>query len=218
MILLSKLPFVPSWITILLTIVLLTVAYLTGNNHKQFQNLFRSFFIRGLISQLVREESGLLNRIQIIMNLVYFLLVALLINSIVPLGFSLTMLAFTIVFGVYLIKYFGLFLLGNAFKLPKIASEYSFNIFLLNVFNGILLLPVIIGMYYISYQNTTTFLLYVSSTIILLSFGIRLFKLLQVVSVHKSVSILYLFIYICTLEIMPLLVGTKILILDSKLF
>jgi hypothetical protein len=88
-------------------------------------------------------------------------------------------------------------------------SEYIFTIFLVNQFFGILLLPVVI---FIAYgpPSFTQGIIYFGIVLVFTAFLVRVGKGISSVLLNGEATLFYLILYLCTLEILPLLIGIKL--------
>ena len=101
-------------------------------------------------------------------------------------------------------------LLGNIFEDKSSTSLYIANSHLFHFVGALALTPVLLLILYgtgISKAATTAAII-----IILTTFIIRLFRGFQLILTNSKTSKLYLFYYLCILEIVPILVAAKILL------
>lgn len=116
-------------------------------------------------------------------------------------------IAFLLVYGVKDIFYK---FLGYIFKESGFSFEYLFNVHLYNRVLGIFLFPIIISLAFV--QNHIIdhkLILYAGILLILTFFIFRIIRGIQI-SIKANVSILYMFLYFCTLEILPIAVLAKV--------
>jgi hypothetical protein len=113
------------------------------------------------------------------------------------------------VFLIYQIKFLILFMLGFFFDQLKAFTEYIHTISLYNKFLGILLLPILAGMVLMNEQFTGIFI-YAGIVLIVLAYIIRVIRGAGII-LEKGFSVFYMFLYLCALEILPLLVVYKLL-------
>jgi len=110
--------------------------------------------------------------------------------------------------GIYLVKYTITALAGWVFNVKDAAGMYSFIVFIINRVIGIILLPVLILIsFYTGDANTVLFTIAVSIVFFLLVYRYALS--LTVIRKNLKVSALHFFIYLCAVELMPLLVIYK---------
>jgi hypothetical protein len=97
-------------------------------------------------------------------------------------------------------------IIGTVFKNPLVISEYIYTNFVFNIFIGLLLIPVIIVALYIPAISAV----YVGIALWFLIYFYRLVRELFLGLSFAEFSLFYRILYLCTLEIIPLLVLTKL--------
>ena len=115
---------------------------------------------------------------------------------------------------IYLIKYFVILFTGWVFNATESAAEYRFIVFLINKLIGILLIPTLFLM---AYADDDIKKISITIGICLAVFMIALRYLVSVARIRKNLRIpaFHFFIYLCAVEVMPLLVIYKILFLRT---
>jgi hypothetical protein len=98
-------------------------------------------------------------------------------------------------------------LFNHLFQAEIIVAEYVHNNFIINKTIGIVLFPVVFAICYMP-ENLAHILLWAG--LLILGAGI-IFKLIRgyQIIIRKDVLFIYLILYLCTLEILPLLLGYK---------
>jgi len=128
-------------------------------------------------------------------------------------GFYSFLIFSLLITSIYFIKIGSIKTLGYVFQQKKVIDEYIHNLKLFNITTGIFLLPVTIC---IPFLNA-----YLVDEVHLIETGFALysivfvFKLLRgfFVSYRQNVSIFYILLYLCTLEILPLALLLRIVTL-----
>lgn len=111
---------------------------------------------------------------------------------------------------VYLFKYAIIVFAGWVFNVKEATSTYSFIIFLINRVIGLVILPLLaLISFYTGDVNTVLFTIAASVVFFLLVYRYALS--LTVIRKNLKVSALHFFIYLCAVELMPLLVIYKVL-------
>ncbi len=111
---------------------------------------------------------------------------------------------------VYMLKYAVTALAGMVFNVKEATGTYSFIVFLTNRVIGILLLPILILIVF--YGGSTNAVLFTIAASIIFFLVIYRYALsLTVIRKNLKVSALHFFIYLCAVELMPLLVIYKVL-------
>ena len=118
--------------------------------------------------------------------------------------------ATTVLLIIYLIKYMVISFTGWVFNAKEAAAEYRFVVFLINKLIGILMIPLL---FLIAYADVKTRGVAVTIVICLVVFSLIIRYLVSLARIRKNLSItaFHFFIYLCAVEIMPLLVIYKVL-------
>jgi hypothetical protein len=206
------------WVLLAGFIVLTMVRYY----HEKRLRLFGSSVLkRSAAIQLIRESPIYAHRSFFPMLLIYIISVTLLIYQSVEItspgsteGIK-TLLVFLEFLGIYvafsLLKILVIWLISVTFKNKDTAKEYIQNILIYNLVTGILLLPLLLLIIY-SYHEL---FLYVAGGLVLIMIFLRFIRGVAIGLSDAKFSLFHLFLYLCTLEILPLLVAAKFL---SKYF
>jgi hypothetical protein len=105
--------------------------------------------------------------------------------------------------------------LGFVFQVQREASEYTTSIFLFGNVLGLFMMPVVILLAFAKDVNPLVFIY--SGLVILTSFlCVRLIRGLIIGINSLRVSGFYLFLYLCTLEILPFVILVKLFLLKVK--
>lgn len=99
-------------------------------------------------------------------------------------------------------------LLGSIFMLQTFSKEYVYNMFLYNRNIGLFIFP-LLAVTPFAPRMLTPFLLYGAVTIFCIAYLLRIFRIFQIINT-QNVSIFYFILYLCTLEILPLLLFVKV--------
>jgi hypothetical protein len=108
---------------------------------------------------------------------------------------------------LYSIKTFSCRLIGFLFKVPNEFAEYIHNINLFNKNIGLFLFPIVILYPYID-ESIRPAVLYLGIAILSIMFLLRTIRGFQII-MRKGVSFFYLILYLCAIEILPVLIVVK---------
>ncbi len=113
---------------------------------------------------------------------------------------------------IYCIKYLGLSILGWLFKVKAATSSYSFTVFYFNKVLGIVLLPFVLYLLLSPIVNGT--IITIAGIFIVLLIAYR--YVLAYISLQKTVqmNVLHFFLYLCAVELMPLLLLSKAIMVN----
>ena len=201
-------------IFLLLTLLFIWIRVFYSKFFATLGNALISFQIS---AKLFRERNVLTRRFSIILDFIYILVISIFINELtVHFGltgqgmsrFNLFLLFLNIIIFYTLLRIFILRLTGYLFMAQSLFSEYIHNTFVINKGMGIALFPVVIMAHYFPKQ-LIPLVLTLGIIICILAFIFKSIRAYQII-IRKDVLIFYLILYLCTLEILPLLLGYKV--------
>lgn len=121
---------------------------------------------------------------------------------------------FLIIFSFILIIYLGKSLihrfLGYVLLIQKEMAEYIYQIFLYNKIAGMLLLPFVASFPFIPFELRPA-VIYTAIILLILIYIIRIFRGI-LISFKNKLSVFYIILYLCTLEILPIIVFCKLFV------
>jgi hypothetical protein len=188
---------------------------------KRLKLLGVSLFKRSAALQLIRESPVYAHRSFFPLLAIYIISLTLLIQQASEIssgsagnGIS-SLLVFVEFLGVYilfsLLKVITIWLTGITFKNTETSKEYIENILIYNLAMGILLLPILLLIIYTYHE----FFLYAAGGLVLIMIGLRFIRGIAIGLSDSKFSLFHLFLYLCTLEILPVAIVAKFL---SKYF
>jgi hypothetical protein len=205
-------------------IVLAGFAILTMTRYyheKRLKLLGSAIFKRSAALQMIRENPVYAHRSFFPLFSIYIISVTLMIYETAEIfspGSSqgiTTLLPFAEFLGIYLLysllKIVVIWLISITFKNPETAREYIQNILIFNLALGILLLPLLLLIIY-TYHEV---FLYIAAGLAIIILGLRFIRGISIGLSDPKFSLFHLFLYLCTLEILPLAFAAKFL---SKYF
>jgi hypothetical protein len=204
---------VEGWQIILLLITVLLLGMVKAFSNNRYRLGLKALINYSVALEIIREEQVFFHRSNIFLTIAHTLSLSLfiyelkneLLNSInVFQGFNAFLIIVGIVVLVYFVKYIFSKSLLFIFNDTTTASEYIFNISLYNNLLGSLLIPILCIIYFteISFHHL---LFFAVLPLLLLVFLLRIIRLFII---GRSIGLLYvyIFLYICSLEILPLVV------------
>lgn len=204
------------WVFVALVSVFVLLLSTRRINPKKLGTYLSASYNRRALNEIFNEENILTSPFSLMMFVAFCLTGSLFITKLVGVStlFGFTALqAFGIValglFVVYTFKILAIQFIGLVFRQNGVAKQYAFNVYLLNNILGLILIPIVAIAYY-SGQPADTWALYIGSALFALFFVLRFLKSLSIEGVIAPVNLMYLFLYLCTLEILPLLVAIKV--------
>lgn len=210
------------WVFLALLLIAVLLVWLRRINPKKLSVYLSAIYNRRSLNEIFEEEHILSSSYSLILFFTFCLTLALfIVKMLVVLQLGVVeqygaFMAFGIlaaaIFIIYAVKILFVQFMGNVFGIYPVAKQYAFNVYLLNNILGLLLVPVVAIAYY-SGAPADTWAVYTGIALFALFFVLRFLKSLSIEGIISPVNLLYLFLYLCTLEILPLLVATKLAII-----
>lgn len=212
------------FITGVLLISFTLFVWLYVSHRKRLNQIISGFYINRFANQLTREEFNLSNRVSVFLSVLFVLTLTLFISEINQ-YFSLKMLSSNILVSyltiatfillIYGVKVFGIRLLGNLFQTTKEGADNILLVFLFGNTLGLFLLPIVISIAFIKQISPFVFI-YIGISIIIIFILIRIVRGIIIGLNSPRFSNFYLFLYLCTLEILPFVILAKLFLLKMK--
>ena len=201
-----------TWQSIVIFTLILIVAAAKAFNQTRFKLLFKSLFNYNIALEIIREEKVFFHRANLWLSFVHVAVVSLFIyksEQIILLNTEVFWVKhmFLMVGAVslaYLLKFVFAQIILMVVQQSGLAREYVFHVSSYNNLLGILLIPVLLLMNF-SGLNFEVILFYIAVPISAITYSMRLVRL-SVAGINYRIPYLYIFLYICTLEILPLVV------------
>lgn len=214
----ERIVFSPDWLTIVFLVILLLIAIIKNNFSEQLSSLFSLLYSDKYYSDFGKVKPLIWNNFNILFFLIFILVSAVMIyyslNAYVndsfrfDLGYFLKILAGVLIYLV--LRYTFEVILSSLFEIFEEYKFFSFvklsNLFLISVY----LLPVLL---FITYVNSSQYIIFIGAALIFLALVIlfRYIKALQYDRINFS-NIFYLFLYLCALEIAPIILIYKLIV------
>lgn len=188
---------------------------------KKIIKVFTSVFSLQEAKQLFREEFKLTKRVSILLGLSFILVMAFLVQFINE-YFGLILNEYSelkqflffiaVISLMYLIKFIVNYTLAFITSNEELGKEYLFNVYVFSQTIGIILFPMVICLQFTKYP--VEWFLYPALIICGGFYALRMFRGFVLSSSEQNIGILYIFLYLCALEILPLLVLIKFLLVN----
>ncbi|MEP7320228.1 MAG: DUF4271 domain-containing protein, partial [Panacibacter sp.] len=201
--------------------LVLLLALLRINFPKYFENIFSlSFQVK--FRQTQTRDLLLQNSLPAFLFNVYFIFSAALFITLLAQYFNWVTLDFWWLFlyitlilaGIYLTKYLFINFSGWIFKAEQPAASYNFIVFLINKVLGIILIPFTV-LFAFADDEIKKIVLTVTACIVFSLLAFRYVVSLLTVKRNLNISAFHFFLYLCAVEIMPMLVIYKVLFLET---
>jgi Domain of unknown function (DUF4271) len=203
---------------IVLFFMLCLFVWVLHTNKKKVGQIIKGFYSNRYSNQLAREDVSIGNRVTVFLFLLFACTVSLFLSLLSQyLGFIFfenPYLNWAVVLAgvllVYLFKIGIVTFFGNVFLQKKIASDYKFVLLLFCSTMGLFMFPLVVLLQFAK-TIPIQFLYYLGVFVLLGFIIIRLMRGLFLGLNAQRVSVVYLFFYLCALEIMPFFLFYKIL-------
>jgi len=184
-----------------------------------FSVLLNAFSSLQLAIKLFRERNILQSRVSIVIDFIYLLALSLFLFVLSAhfgwlSGKRESIYVFLAIFNVVVLyavlRSVVLKITGFVFDNGAVFAEYTHHVYVINKVAGIFLFPVVVLSHYLPDAIVPV----LQWTGILLCVGAFIFKIIRSyqIIIRKHIPLFYLFLYLCTLEILPLLLGYKVVI------
>ncbi|MCX6268497.1 MAG: DUF4271 domain-containing protein [Bacteroidetes bacterium] len=208
----------PDWVLAVFVACFILIAWVQVFYHKRVQQIFRAPFSKRFINQLTRDGNLFMERIAVALGIVYILTFSLFLYEFneqilgikIPgvTGISLFWLINLVNIGILSAKVALVQLLGVIFKTRETTSNYLLNLLIFALMSGPVLLISLVLVVYLK----SAILLHICMVIFVLLLVLRFARGFFIGMALTKFSYLFLFVYLCSLEILPLLVLIKILL------
>ena len=210
--------FVAEWITYLIFGGFALLAILSFLHRKSFWQFFRAVLSVSQTNLLIRDGNPFRKRATFLLGLIYSISIPLLfyfsIDNFISKSYEITLgpaLYFNLLIlflGFFLFKVLFIQFAAVIFQTQKTSSELLINILIFNLAIGVVILPIITLFVY----TQLNIILFAGLIIYGIGISIRLFRELIVGMTNSIFSVLHLFLYLCTLEFIPIATIVKMLI------
>jgi hypothetical protein len=187
----------------------LLIAILKGYYWKHAKLLFMGVFAQRYANQFLREENAFTERVNAITFFLMSINFTLIILKITH-SFELFSVGLILVYvsGFFLFKMGLIKLLGFILKTKDLSKLAVFFSMLFDRTLGFILFPLVVLLYFFSFE-VSTIVLVISFVLFLILMLMKLFWLWKIGTNSFGLPQFYIFLYLCTLEIFPLLILGK---------
>lgn len=203
-------------VTLIIFFLYVLYVWLYVSNRKRLNQIVKGFYINRYANQLSRDEVALGNRVSVFLAILFVFTLTLFITQVNEYygftksnSYTLFLLISLSIVAIYGTKLILIRILGHVFKMDKEAGEYRMSIFLFGNVLGLFMFPVVICLEFVKQASPLVFI----STglgIILIFLFIRLIRGFVIGFNSVRISKFYLFLYLCTLEILPFVIAVKL--------
>jgi hypothetical protein len=207
-----------NWTLFIGLISISLILTIKANYQKFLGQVLSSIINFQLINKMFYEKNILLRRAFFILNLnfvlifsLFLLLLSIFFNIKLLNNTFLNYLMILSVFIFFLVFRYSMFhLSGLLFNKQLLISEYLHNKYLINKNIGIILFPILFISIYSS-SNIFKFLLTITCALIVIASLVKIIRGFKII-MRNGILLFYTILYLCTLELLPLVLGSKIFI------
>ncbi len=207
----------PDWILGIFLFSFILLAWLNVFHYQRLKQVLAAPFSKRYMNQLMRDGNLFSERIALVLGIIYLLIVPLLVLQVFVFrlesridapfnGWKLYLIIMASISGYWLLKVVAIKILGAVFKTAQTTSSYLTNSLIISFLASLCLLPMLIFIVYLK----SGILLYFAIALFGIFFVFRFLRGFLVGISLTRFSYLYLFVYLCILEILPLIVLTKV--------
>ncbi len=185
---------------------------------KYFKNLFLLFMQTSVRQKQTREQLLQNNLASVFLNVLFIASAGLYVTLLIQFKhwadipfYHLLLYSFAVLFVVYLGKYIFLAFSGWVFNVPEATGSYAFIVFLVNKVLGIVLIP-FVWLITFSPLPVKQVSITISAGVALVLFGYRYLISFGVIRSNLKVSAFHFFLYLCAVELLPLILIYKLLV------
>jgi hypothetical protein len=204
------------WYVIIILLILALFTYCKTTYRKYIFQVIESTYNFQLSERLFRDKNILFRNLSIILQILFSLIIGIFVTvSLYHFQYKqvfdsllLNILLYSsALYFFFLFKNFLYLFLGLVFKNQEDFSEISHHISMFNKVIGIFLLPIVVILPFINYKFQLL-LIYLACLVFLLLTILLLIRSFQIVA-NKQISFFFLILYLCTIEILPVLIIIK---------
>ncbi len=189
------------------------VAILRTVYYKKLRIVAKSIYSQRHLSQIIRDTDTLNPVMKFYLQVNFLAMLSLTIQYMVtkqfpieiswlPKGFYLFISIFSVGGVVYLLRLGLINFFGHLFKKPGLSINYRLNIHIFASISGIIMIPLLVFLFFGS-PVIKEIIVYILLGGILLAWITRLLKALFLGFEFSGFGVIYFFLYLCTLEILP---------------
>lgn len=206
------------WTTILLGTIFTFIVLLRINNEKKYLLILKSFFSLSSSRQLLREDYRINKGTSVLLIIIFLIGIPFFLLKVnayynyytIENEFAFYMQVLLILLIIYSLKLISLISISTAFNSKEIVEEYINHIFFSLKAVGIFTFPLLV---LLEFSKLNALPIIISGFLFCLIFySIRVSRGILILMNEKYTSISHIFLYFCSLEILPLMVIIKLII------
>ncbi len=206
------------WLTVVIFLGILIFASIRYSYAKYMEHLFLSLLNYATSVRMLQERNYPVFHGAFRLEIIFYISLSVFLFQVLNLfkweNTVTNPIYFLLILGVVLLYFFGkkflYLMLGSTFEAQYETREYLFNMDNFNRSLGLILLPIVILVSFAPAKSPM--LIALSGIVIVLIFNLVLLQRGIFILLKKQFPIFYLFLYLCTLEFLPLLLIYKVVV------
>jgi Domain of unknown function (DUF4271) len=186
--------------------------------NKALRSIISVFFLSGYLSSVAQKEVKIENRMALLFFFYFVINMSLFLGN-MSTSFGIKILSNTLppeinililLFAAYVFKVYGIRMIGYIFQIQTATQFHINTILAFHAVLGFCLFPVLVMLIFVNQLNPSLFLGLGGFLIV----GLLLFRILKGINFGRntaSISDFYLFLYLCALELLPLVIVAKLI-------
>lgn len=212
----SESPFRDDWIILIILVSAILFSSVRSSLPKLMPDITRFFFLRGINDPASRDISSLFHRHSTLINLISFISLALFAYcaavwyDFIPEainGFLFWLISFGIIIILVTLRHMVCAVTGNISEESEAFNEYMIAIYNSYRFSAFFLLILVILLVYTVIFPPEVY--FIAGVIVLIIMYLLRISRLFLIFIKHDISIFYLILYLCGLEILPVLISLK---------
>ncbi len=210
------------WVAGTFMFLFILFIWIYTTNQKKLGQVIRGFYQTRFANINARDEYSVGNRVSVFLSAFFVITVSIFVSQILAYyhiqiykNIPAEVIVGLLLVFIYSIKFVTIKLLGSIFLVQKEATEYIISIFLFCNVLGLFMLPLVICLLFMDQVPQSVF---IDTGIVLVTIFlfIRMARGIFIGLKSQRVSKVYLFMYLCTLEILPFVLMAKLVLLKIE--
>ena len=206
----------PSSVTVFIICGLALLTVIKYNFGKNLSDMFLSFFNYRHALRMIEERRESDRQAAMFSNVLFILVTGIFVAIVLPFfganllwgSYTWSILFFSAATALlYILKAWMWHILGFIFKAQAFSKMYVYQLFLYNRNAGLAVFPLVAAIPFVP-ETITPFLIYAAISIYAFAYLFRQWRNFRMIH-DQNISLFYFILYLCTLEILPLLLFAK---------
>lgn len=210
------------WITVIFLFLFALFVWLYVSNRKKLNQIIKGFYQTHYVNENKRDEFSMGNRVSVFLSVFFIITLSIFISRALSYyqihlfsNKAIEVIIACILIFIYAVKFVTINIFATIFQVQKEAGDYRMSVFLFCNALGLFMLPVVLCLTFIKQVSPEVFI-YTGLAIIIAFVCVRMIRGIFIGLNSSRISKFYLFMYLCTLEILPFIMLTKVFILKIR--